>query len=200
MKKAFCVLGMVVTLLLSLLSLALLCVGVTQDYALANYRDWVTTEGKLTSLVLVKQPRGYEAQTECIYLVDGDKYEESRDAWMRGEARKSLDAAKRDIVQKLGLNRVKWSDMGGDAHRAVLTDNNAHVTISYHPKFPSQGFYAGIYRPEIEHQISLNRRVAIFFGALTAIVAAGFYLCLHTLRRMKPQTNDENLFADENPS
>lgn len=200
MKKTFCVLGMVVTLLLSLFCVAMLSVFVTQGYSMANYRDWVATEGKVTSLVLVRQPRGYEAQMECIYQVNGTKYEDERSAWMRGEASRSLDVAKRDIVQKLGLNRLKWIAMDGNTHRAVIDDNNSHVTISYHPVFPSHGFYAGIYRPEIEHQIALNNNVGILFVVLLAVFAGGFYLCLRVFRRMKPQAIDENPFADEIPS
>jgi hypothetical protein len=41
MKKAFCALGMVVTLLLALLCVALLAVFATQAYALSNHRDWL---------------------------------------------------------------------------------------------------------------------------------------------------------------
>jgi hypothetical protein len=142
---------------------------------------------------------GYEAEIESIYLVDGEKHADSRDAWMRGDARLSLEAAKRDIVQKLGLRRVKWRDMGNDTHRAVLDVNNAHVMISYHPTFPSHGFYDGIYKPEMDHQISLNNTVGMLFAALLFIFAGGFYFCLRTMQRMKPKTSDENLFADETP-
>jgi len=175
MKKAFCVLGMVVTLLLTLLFMGLLAVGVTQTYALSESRDWLTTEAKLTALYLSKEPRGYEARLESIYLVNGETYNDDSTAWMRGEASKSLEAAKRDIAQKLGLKRVKWRDLDSTTHQAILTENNSHVIVSYHPTFPSHAFYAGIYRPELPHQIALNHKVSVYFGVLMLLFGAGFF-------------------------
>jgi len=202
MKTFFCVLGMVVTALLGLFCALTVWLAVESYLALNDPNSWMTTEGRLTGLELSRDNfiRKYEAEIECDYVVDGDTHISANTERMSGASSSDGDAAKREVVRRLGLHNVQWEDITRERHKAVLTDKNSRIMVSYHPAHPSNAFYEGFHREKAAEMAKSDRLGAIIFAVLGLLCAGGFYGCLRALRSKEDEPSVENPFDVKTPA